>query len=505
MKKMYLELFLVFFFSSFTMWFILWYSGTITSGYHFRDDHELINIEYTIKQEQNSIDSIVISTIQNDMQTRFRPFYWLERVVGTAIFGSNLLYWNYYKAIMAVITFCLLYYTSKNLGHKWCISIIFACIIMLGEQITPWYRSANQENTGLFVCALTLFFISKQAYDEKYYSFLYNTIICITVLIGSLIKESFILMIPAYVGLKFWLEYSHLSMYNVGLKGIWKQCLKNNAVIYIILTIVMLWELYLLLFGVGVDKVSYAGFQSGFNLKDYWMGIRYSLLIYLKWYFLFGVLLSLMVLVCYQVIEVKLWKIYLGFGLIGIYITSTQLVAHSKSMMWERYIIPFIIGYAMIFVLLGYKLLAQDKFRRRVYVITLIVLLLLKVPVAYKSAVAYAQDGDLIQGYLSFVLENTNSDSDIIGAYTDGEMNLATACWLEIHNRTKEFFYNWETETLIDEVQLTILNEGSTTWDTADAVLCYSQDVDRVISMMELEENEEYQRLQYGAYAVIIR
>ena len=125
---------------------------TITSGYHFLDDHELLRIEYSLEMDKVPLGELVLAWMKNDLWWRFRPLYWVERVVGTAIMGSDMFYWNCYKAVMGVLTFHLLYMAARYLKAKWYTGVLFAGIIMMGAQFTPWYRSANQENTGLFLC-----------------------------------------------------------------------------------------------------------------------------------------------------------------------------------------------------------------------------------------------------------------------------------------------------------------------------------------------------------------
>jgi len=504
MKMKYIEYILVF-----TLAFILFYkilggSGTMESGYHFLDDHELIRIEYSIDENQQSVVSVMQGCINNDLKSRFRPMYWVERIACTAIFGSDLLYWNIYTAIKGILTFYLLYYTAKYLKFNWHISLVFSGIIIFGDQFVPWFRSANQENTGLLFCAFVMWIITRQYHAKKFSSILYNGTFCIGVIICGLIKESFVILMPAFIALKFWLEYCYLYD-TVDRKGMWRKCLRGNIVTYGITFLAFLINLYILLFYVGVDKVSYAGFHEGTSLYQYYYGVRDSLLVFLKWYNWMGIMLIITTIVCYQVIEKKYWKNYLGFGIIGAYIMGTQLLAHAKSLMWERYIIPFIIGYALVFVLLGYRIFSKDKFRRKVYEGLLVVLLIMEIQKSYDLAVEYAWNGKLIQEYLQCVLENTNESSVIIGAFSDAELNLATSSWLEVRERTKEYTYQWQEEVLYDSVQMAAVNQDTPTWEMADAALCYTGQIDKIVELMEITEVEGYREYQFGGYAVVIR
>ena len=336
----------------------------------------------------------------------------------------------------------------------------------------------------------------------------YNLSIAAAVILCSLEKESFILMMPAFGAMKYWLEYAEREIQIVdkgGRKRLLSDCLKSGGITYAIIAIGFLANLYMLLFRVGVDKVSYAGFHKGVSLREYANGIKYSLSKYMTNYVWFAAIFTLLFIVCYQVINKKLVKYYLGFGAISCYVMGTQLLAHAKSMMWERYIIPFIIGYAVLFVFVGYHMLASDTLRRRVYVGVMTVLVLLYASTARGMARSYAQDGELIQEYLDWILENTIESDHFIGAYADEELNLAVASWLETHGRRKMYSYSWDTGAMQDVVQLVEVNQDMTDWGSVEAVVCYSIDADKIVGMMGLTMSDAYLRQQYGKYAVIIR
>lgn len=112
--------------------------------------------------------------ILNDLRVRYRPLYWTERVTVGYLFGSNLTAWNIWTAVKGVFAFALLYLTARFLKNTRLISFVFPMIIMLGAQFTPWYRSANQESTGLLLCSAILCLITAQYNHRKFTSVAYN-------------------------------------------------------------------------------------------------------------------------------------------------------------------------------------------------------------------------------------------------------------------------------------------------------------------------------------------
>lgn len=481
------------------MFGILIKSGTLKSGYHFMDDHELIRIEYTLENTEQSVGSLMHAMINNDFHWRFRPFYWVERVGCTAVFGSDLLPWNIYTGIKGVLAFAFLVLAARKLKFGRVISFLFAAIIMFGPQFTPWYRSANQENTGLLLCALVLWLISMQYHMGKYNGKGWNAAIIISIIICGLVKESFTLCMPAFAAFKFWLEYTETP----GDK-LWK-CLRRNWVVYASIAVAFLCNVLWILFRVGVDNVSYAGFQEGTRLSEYFDGIWYSLTVFLKQYAQAGIILLVILVVVFCLLDKSKRKKYAGYALIGGYVMGVQLVAHAKSLMWERYLIPFIIGYAMVFILLGYKMLEKREFIRTIYVGILIVLLAVEAPVAYEEAQGYAYTGQMTDKFLQFVKAYTEEDDVIIGAFVDDELNLATACWLEVNGRTGEFQYSWTDGSLRDTVQIGAAGNGETQWQLADAALCYAYQEDQIKGMMGEIEGTTLKGHVYGSYCVIFR
>ena len=494
--KEWIEVLAVFALGFVLMFGILIKSGTLKSGYHFTDDHELIRIEYTLEHSDQSVPSLMNAMINNDFHSRFRPFYWVERVGCIAIFGSDLYPWNIYTGIKGILAFALLVLTARKLKFGRIISLLFASIIMFGPQFTPWYRSANQENTGLLLCALVLWLISMQYHKGKYDGKIWNAAIVLSIILCGLVKESFTLCMPAFIAFKFWLEYTETP----GDKFL--RCLRKNWAVYASVGAAFLLDVAWIMFRVGVDNVSYAGFQEGTKLSEYFDGIWYSLTVFLKQYSQAGiVLLVLLMIGCFS-IEKSMRKKYAGYALIGCYVMGIQLVAHAKSLMWERYLIPFIVGYAMVFILLGYKIV--EKNLGIIYVGILVVLLATEVPVAFEKAQGYAYTGQMVSSFLKFVQVYTEEDDVIIGAFADGELNLATACWLEVNGRTGEYEYSWTDGSLRDTVQI-VSGGGETTWDQADAALCYSYQEEQIKGLMGEISGTTLKAHVYGNYCVIFR
>lgn len=181
---------------------------------------------------------------------------------------------------------------------------------------------------------------------------------------AGLEKESFTLFMPVFPALKLWLEYwdgCDASWEGTHRKGRFRRLLKENGITYVLILLAMLVNVCMILFKVGVDHVSYAGFHKDTGLGQYFQGIRTSLLQNMKWNTITAGLLLFMVLLCYQLIERYNIRKYLSLCVLMLGAMCVQLAAHARSGMWERYLFPYVIAYAFLFVLLGYRIFVSAK------------------------------------------------------------------------------------------------------------------------------------------------
>ena len=484
---------------------ILCIARTIWSGYHFLDDHELLRLEQLAEQGQ-PLGTTIRTWIRNDMNLRYRPLYWTERVAVGYLFGSNLIAWNIWTAVKGIFAFALLYLTARFLKSGRLISLIFPMIIMLGAQFTPWYRSANQESTGLLLCAAILCLLAAQYESRKFTSVAYNIPIVVLVVLLGLVKESFTLFMPVFPALKLWLEYwdgCDPAWEGTKRKGRLMRMIRENLAVYLCILVALLANVYTLLFRVGVDQISYAGFHKDTSLGQYLYGISNSVFHNMKWNTMIAGLLLFMMLLCYQLIEKYNIKRYLSLCAILLCAMAVQLVAHAKCQMWERYLFPYIVAYALIFVLLGYHIFEKDKFRRKIYVAVLLVSLWITIPIAARSARDYAKDGEWTQEYFQCIMENTTPGDRIVAAFADEELDFSSECWLELHGRSQVFSFvgeNWKNTAQLGEA-LT----GECSWENVKVITCYSYAQIYTLSFVDGVTEDDFDTYTFGNYMVMVR
>lgn len=507
---------------------ILFLTGTITSGFHFLDDHEVVRFSYRISVKGKSIWEILSKQIQTDFKWRYRPVYWIERIGLSAVFGSNMLYWNVYTCVKGIFTFVLLCFFAYYLRCDKVLCLLFPCVVMLGAQFTPWYRSANQENSGLLLCAVALFLIAWQNYHGKYKSKCLDLCICITVILCGMVKESFTLFCPLFLWLKFWLQaetfrqdvanqgrddsadikFKEPATEKSGEKTIFstcKACFWQGSLFYIPTIISLLINVGVILFYVKTDQVSYAGFEKTTALTVYLKGILNSLFSYTMWYTVFGIFVACLMLWCArkQSKEKRNKGVVFATGILMV--LAVQLVAHAKSMMWERYIIPYILGWAILFILFGHRVIAKGRGFKAFFCAAVIVLILVGTKQSITMAKAYAYDGKMISSYFATILEQTKEDDFILTAFTDRELNLSTETYLQTHGRTKTGVYLWESDEFSSIVRVEGKKPKKMNWDKAKIIVCYPESVSEIKEKMGLFEDNLCETKQFSRYCVIVR
>ena len=210
-----------------------------------------------------------------------------------------------------------------------------------------------------------------------------------------------------------------------------------------------------------------------------------------------------MILLCYQLVEkYNIWR-YVSLCIILFCTMGIQLVAHAKSEMWGRYLFPYIIAYALLFVLLGNYIFRKDRFRNSIYQAVLLVLLILTVPGAVREARDYAKDGEWIREYFQCILDNAGETDRIVGAFGDEELDLATECWLEVHDRSQAYSnVNGEWK---NTVQLTDALTGECSWEDVKVVTCYSYAQVYVLSLMDGVTENDFDFYTFGNYMVMVK
>nr|MCU0392341.1 hypothetical protein [Thermoflexibacter sp.] len=219
----------------FSIWIGVFYiTGILQAGFHLTDDHEIILFNDLLKKQ--SVFSLISEQVYTDMLTRFRPLYYPHRILMTYVLGVNASAWAIYFCFLGVISSFFLYHALRKIGFSFFEALLFPLFAFFGEQTAVWWRLGTAETLGMLFASLSIL-LATVSHQNRLYSFIF----IVSTLLASLSKESFILLIPALIFWKIWVEKS-LSINKID----WKVAIKLNLISIIVLIICVLAEIYVI-------------------------------------------------------------------------------------------------------------------------------------------------------------------------------------------------------------------------------------------------------------------
>lgn len=401
---------------AFILFLLFWlslaiFTGTLSSGYHFTDDHEIIVINKNI--QDNGIANATLSIVKNDLDIRFRPFYYLHRITLVELFGTNFMFWSIHNIFLAILTSYFLFLFIYRQGYKFIHALLFPFLTLIGAQSAIWWRLGPNETVGFFLLSVSLFFLVNAIFRNKKYQLIISAVF---LFFASLSKESFTLFIPAYILMLIWLNYqfdNNKTILNI---------IRNNIFLIVILLFVLFVEIYIIIFVVGTNKIGYAGIDNSFSavdfLKSIYVFLRHNVYIYL---IIFGFFLLVQ--------NLKSWKInlykdfknqmpYIFNIVIMLAIILPQMILYNKSGIYERYLLPLNFGFSLFVIFLlknVYESSNISLFSKRAFTIAIIYVIysLLRYD-TLPNAKLFAKEGFSTNKFISTILNNTKSSDSIL-------------------------------------------------------------------------------------------
>lgn len=412
------ELSIVFCGFTFLVFGILLATGTLFSGIHLVDDHEMIRFTYMI--QENGLLETIREVVLFDIWQRFRPLYYTLRVCMTAVLGYNYVAWGIMTGIIAAAGLWMGYLCGRKLGCVPFTAALFTFVIWVGPQSVVWWKTGPQEGLGttVFLCGFYLLLKWLEEGNKKN-GFLAAILFTLT----SLYKESYIMMLffpMLYVLIDHGRKhgYSHESL---------KTAIKKYGLFWGWITLVGLVEGWYILFDMGPNHVSSAGLDPSLTLLDYmriWYGaVKQSL----KWYVIWAVPMLL-----FWPYSKKRRDLLEGAALAASIILP-QMFIYCKSGITERYVLPWVLGYAWFFVLVPLAsggIMEGDRRRRRLLTLCLCGFLAVNFIIVVKEALYHTYRGKCFERVWDIVLENSDPDTQILAAYSPYPESARTILWL---------------------------------------------------------------------------
>jgi|GEM_PF-838639 len=392
-------------------WFLIFItSGSLFSGYHFTDDHEIVEIHYKFTVQNLNLWEVISQWLHKDLLTgRLRSFYYLHRIIETRFLGINFTLWSVYTGLLGVFSTFFLFVFAKLLHFSIKEALLFSFFITLGSQSAIWWQLGPAETIGTFLLSTALVLtVIKEIFSR--FQILYEISIILLILMMSLSKESFILFIPAIALIKIWVasKFKRLS---------WIQSIKSNYLSLSALGLIFLAEILAIKFSLGltpdigyagIDKLSIAQITSAaksLNQAGAWWIALISLIV-----------ITLMSTVFYSYSQIRfniLKKLYFPI-ILFILVTFPQILLYAKSGISQRYLLPVIFGYAFLIISL-YKIVEENfKLVAKLILFLLVMNLGLKLSLAWNTAHIFALEGKSTNALLQTIEKQTTAKAPII-------------------------------------------------------------------------------------------
>ena len=466
-----------------SIFLFLHFTGTLYAGYHFIDDHKILEISSYLKNF--SVLQTFKDYITADLAIRFRPLYFVYYISEIALIGPNFFALFVFSGILATLTFSIFYFASKKLDFSFLESIIFVFIIFLGNQSAIWWRLGTNEPIGMLFVALAFFFMANSFDKKKLHYRQYNLFFCLSLILASLCKESFIIIIPAFV---FFKVLNEKKIFEISLKA----SLKNNW-LSIFPLIIMTIELLLIKFVIGTNKIGYAGLTA--SSTEFIQGVKN--IVFNKdslWYLI--ILLTILFILylvsmffdqdknkrnrIQQIASLKLLLLNTGFALL---IILPNIFMYAKSGMLERYLVPTTLGFSFLVV----TLVKLTKVSIIKYLSILIILVFLSISFnnAKTSAIAFTADGKEVNAFLSEI-KNSSKPNDQILIVADPvieyELSYSIRMYLTYFGYTNIYGYPMEGQQYSSAFELS-LRDGWLNWFKNKQLENMNGDPDEIVFM----------------------
>ena len=179
-------------------------TGLLTSGFRYLIDDHQIPLMYNDLTKKGFI-STIFTWINYDRDIgRFRPYYQVQIVSLTQLFGLNSVLWFLYISILGSLTAFFLFFFGRLLKFSVPVALVFSISTLLGSQSEIWIRPLIPDSQGMFFLSIVLVCLGLSCKYENH-SRLNNIFFIIFTVLMSLSKESYIIFIPTLIALKIWL------------------------------------------------------------------------------------------------------------------------------------------------------------------------------------------------------------------------------------------------------------------------------------------------------------
>jgi hypothetical protein len=381
--------------------------GTISSGFHFVDNHEVVQINKDLADANGNVFNVMATWVKNDLGGRFRPMYMIDNVIVYTTLHGNFFLISLYHTLIIILIIFFLFLSLRKLGFHLPEALTFPLIALTGVQSAIWWRLGPNETIGMWYLSITFVFMVYEI-KSKTKNGLFRILFCISTALMMFCKESFLLLSPAVILSYLTLEKLESAEAN------WTAVLKKHIPELFIIVALFIVSIGFILIKVNTENLGYAGIK-GVNPIAYLTT--------------FGKLLTegcigiiSIIVFCISGVLSYRWSqnkrktlnTYFLVLFISLCILIPQSFLYAKSGIFERYFLPGMLAWAFMlaFSLNCIRNVVEQKAtgNRKMYLLIEIALLLcLIVPRLFlvsREATQFTKDGKEVNAVLSMITEN---------------------------------------------------------------------------------------------------
>lgn len=332
----------------------LYFQGTLQSGYHLQDDHEFYTTSKRISEI--GVGTNIILDIRSDSTIRFRPLYIFTRVLGISVLGTNFKLWSIFKAIEISLAMTGFYIFARQRKMNCFYSVIFSLFILVGEQSEIWWRLGPQESGGVLLCAVALLATN---WLSKENSKIRKVVFILSLSLLSLQKESFLIMLPGFFLLLWAFEVEESENQCKKWNVLVNEFIKRHLVEILVVGILLLLEMFVIVFHTGTDSIGYAGISASMGIADYVKSIANMVFVEQIKYVIFIGFVCLVVQI--EIKRENIGKTEILELLFCLYVYVVEIILYAKSGMFLRYFVPWVISISYLVAIVVYKLVKNNK------------------------------------------------------------------------------------------------------------------------------------------------
>ncbi|MEO7292117.1 MAG: hypothetical protein ABIW34_03380, partial [Ginsengibacter sp.] len=414
---------LALFMYAFFVFALIFATKTVYSGFHLSDDQILIG--FRTQTDHRSFFSSAINAIKDDLYLRFRPLAILYYMALAKWLYPNFFLIAATVALQGIFACYFLYRFARLLQCAFVASFLFPLFILCGNQGVIFWRNCVNETFGMLLLSLSLFFMgklfkAKLSYNRNLVFF------SIFLLLSTLAKESFIILVPAIIFFKIWQDF--LQADTTFLRAV-----KANIKLVAFFAVITIAEILIIYHYKAISNhfIEYVAIDKDtFNTSN--LFISFYRLVITKGYLL--IIAPALISILSKRQQLYTWrkdvkKFFLPLCIIFLLITIPQVVLYAKSLIFERYLLPGTLGCAVVIIFFTKYIHQHNKqltLLCNTFLLTCGLLLCVQIFLMIKAAPVYAAAGFEARAVLDTIVQNTNTnDTILLVAFAEGQSDKA--------------------------------------------------------------------------------